>query len=119
MGVNGFEVPRLSGSVGAEILGIDLDAEPGRNVIAEIRQVWLDHGVIIFRDQNMPPAKFLSFAKRFGEVVEYPFIKGIEGFPEINPVIKLEHEKHNFGGIWHSDRHSRICIWPTRRCPTA
>jgi taurine dioxygenase len=32
-----------------------------------------------------------------------PFIKGIEGFPEIIPVVKREHEKHNFGGIWHTD----------------
>jgi len=33
-------VRRLSGSIGAEILGIDLAAEPGYNVIAEIRQIW-------------------------------------------------------------------------------
>ena len=36
-------------------------------------------------------------------MVEYPFIKGIEGLPEIIPVIKLEHETKNFGGIWHTD----------------
>ena len=35
--------------------------------------------------------------------MEYPFIKGIEGFPEIIPVVKLEHETKNFGGIWHTD----------------
>ena len=81
MAGNGFEVRRLSGSLGAEILGIDLSAAPGHNTIAAIRQVWLDHGVIFFRDQDLPPAKFLAFAKQFGEVVEYPFIKGIEGFP--------------------------------------
>jgi taurine dioxygenase len=103
MTTNGFEVRPLSGSVGAEILGIDLAAEPGANVIGEIRQTWLKHGVIFFRDQDLPPAKFLSFAKRFGAVVEYPFIKGIEGFPEIIPVIKLAHETKNFGGIWHTD----------------
>ncbi len=103
MATNGFSVRRLSGSVGAEILGIDLAAEPGHNVIAAIRQTWLEHGVVFFRDQDLPPAKFLSFAKRFGEVVEYPFIKGIEGFPEIIPVVKLEHETKNFGGIWHTD----------------
>jgi taurine dioxygenase len=100
---NGFEVRPLSGSIGAEILGIDLVAEPGENVIGEIRQVWLKHNVIFFRDQDLPPAKFLAFAKRFGDVVEYPFIKGIEGFPEIIPVVKLEHETKNFGGIWHTD----------------
>jgi alpha-ketoglutarate-dependent taurine dioxygenase len=103
MATNGFEVRRLSGSIGAEILGIDLASEPGDNVIGNIRQVWLKHNVIFFRDQDLPPAKFLAFAKRFGEVVEYPFVKGIEGFPEIVPVIKLEHEIKNFGGIWHTD----------------
>ena len=51
----------------------------------------------------MPPERFLAFARRFGEVVEYPFIKGIEGFPLITPVVKLEHERVNFGGLWHSD----------------
>lgn len=103
MATNGFEVRRLSGSIGAEILGIDLASEPGDNVIGEIRQVWLEHNVIFFRDQDLPPAKFLAFAKRFGQPVEYPFVKGIEGFPEIIPVVKLEHEKTNFGGIWHTD----------------
>ena len=103
MATNGFEVRRLSGSIGAEILGIDLASEPGDNVIGNIRQVWLKHNVIFFRDQDLPPAKFLAFAKRFGEVVEYHFVKGIEGFPEIVPVIKLEHEIKNFGGIWHTD----------------
>ena len=103
MAMNGFEVRPLSGSVGAEILGIDLGNEPGHNVIAAIRQTWLEHGVVFFRDQDLPPAKFLAFAKRFGDVIEYPFIKGIEGFPEIIPVVKLEHETKNFGGIWHTD----------------
>ncbi len=103
MTANGFEVRRLSGSVGAEILGVNLAADPGHNTIAAIRQVWLEHGVVFFRDQDLPPARFLDFARCFGEVVEYPFIKGIEGFPEIIPVIKLEHETQNFGGVWHSD----------------
>ena len=103
MAKNGFEVRRLSGAVGAEIVGVDLSTTPGHNTIAAIRQVWLEHGVVFFRDQDLPPARFLDFAKRFGEVVEYPFIKGIEGFPEIIPVVKLEHETQNFGGIWHSD----------------
>jgi taurine dioxygenase len=102
MAANGFEVRRLSGALGAEVLGVDL-ADAGDNVVAEIRKVWLDHGVIFFRDQDLPPTKFLSVAKKFGEVVEYPFVKGIDGFPEIIPVVKLEHETKNFGGIWHSD----------------
>ena len=45
----------------------------------------------------------MEFARRFGEPVEYPMVKGIEGYPLIIEVAKLEHERVNFGGIWHSD----------------
>jgi taurine dioxygenase len=45
----------------------------------------------------------MAFARRMGKPIEYPFVKGIEGFPEIIQVMKLEHERTNFGGIWHSD----------------
>jgi taurine dioxygenase len=59
--------------------------------------------VIFFRDQDLPPDRLLALARRFGTPVEYPFLKGIEGFPEIITVSKLEDEKINFGGVWHSD----------------
>ena len=97
-----IQYTQLSGAIGAEIQGIDLaratDAE-----IAEIRQIWLAHNVVFFRGQNLPPADFLALARRFGQPIEYPFVKGIDGFAEIIPVLKLPHEKVNFGGIWHSD----------------
>lgn len=99
---NSLTVTRLSGALGAEIGGIDLaratDAE-----IAAIRRIWLDHNVVFFRDQALPPAAFLALARRIGTPIEYPFVKGIDGFSEIIPVLKLPHERVNFGGIWHSD----------------
>jgi alpha-ketoglutarate-dependent taurine dioxygenase len=98
-----FDVRAIAGAIGAEIRGVDLAGELRDDTVAAIRRAWLEHGVIFFRDQPLPAAQFLRFAKRFGAIVEYPFIKGIEGFPEIIPVVKLEHEKTNFGGIWHSD----------------
>jgi taurine dioxygenase len=98
-----FDVQPLSPSVGAELLGIDLSDALSDATVGSIRQALLDHGVIFFRDQTLPPERFLAFAKRFGMPVEYPFLKGIDGFPEIIAVAKLEHEKVNFGGVWHSD----------------
>ena len=98
-----FQVRRLSGSIGAEISAVDLALETSDAAISEIRKIWLEHNVVFFRDQELPPARLLALAKRFGQVVEYPFIKGIDGFPEIIPVVKLEHETTNFGGIWHTD----------------
>jgi taurine dioxygenase len=93
----------LAGAIGAEIAGVDLAQPLDAETVAAIRKVWLDHLVIFFHDQDLPPARLLALARRFGEPIEYPFVKGIEGFPEITPVIKLENERVNFGGLWHSD----------------
>jgi len=100
---NTIEVHPIAGALGAEIHGIDLAHDLSDETVAEIRRAWLDRLVIFFRDQTLPPAAFVRVARRFGAVIEYPFLKGLEGFPEITPVIKLEHEKINFGGLWHSD----------------
>jgi taurine dioxygenase len=98
-----LEVRPLSGSVGAEIHGIDLQGALSDSQIAQIREIWLKYGVIFFRNQQLELATFQHFAMRFGEVVEYPFVKGLPDFPMIIPVLKLPHEKHNFGGVWHTD----------------
>jgi taurine dioxygenase len=100
---NSFNIRRIAGALGGEIIGVDLSQDLGEDTIAAIRRAWLDHLVIFFRGQDLAAEQFLAIARRFGEVVEYPFIKGIDGFPEITPVIKLEHEKVNFGGLWHTD----------------
>jgi taurine dioxygenase len=96
-------VRRSSGALGAEIAGIDLSAEFDDTLLIEIRRVLLDHLVVFFRDQDLTAAQFLAFARRFGTVAEYPFIAGLPDYPEVIEVKKLEHERVNFGGIWHSD----------------
>ena len=95
-----MEVRRIAGALGAEILGVDLSKTFSEK---RIREAFLEHQVIFFRDQKLDPAQFMAFARTMGKPVEYPFVPGIEGFPEVIEVKKLEHERHNFGGIWHSD----------------
>jgi taurine dioxygenase len=97
-----MEIRRIAGALGAEIHGVDL-ATPSEAEISFIRKAWLEHLVLFFRDQPLAPQAYMDFARRLGKPVEYPFVKGIAGFPEIIEVKKLEHEKVNFGGIWHSD----------------
>src|SRR5271154_1272642 len=99
---NSLQIRPIAGALRAEIGGIDLTEDIDGETIAAIRRAWLDHLVIFFRDQHLTPEQFLGFARHFGEVVEYPFIKGIDGFPEITPVAKLEHERVNFGGLCHT-----------------
>lgn len=98
-----MQVKRIAGALGAELSGLDLAQGCSAKQAAEIRQALLDYQVIFLRDQNLTPQQFLDFAEAFGEPIRYPFVNGIEGFPSIIEVKKLEHEKVNFGGIWHSD----------------
>ena len=96
-------VRRVAGALGAEVSGIDLSRELHPETVAALRQALLEHLVIFLRDQPISPARFLDFARAFGTPVEYPFVKGLDGYPEIIEVAKLENETTNFGGIWHSD----------------
>jgi taurine dioxygenase len=89
--------------MGAELSGINLAENLDDDLIAAIRQAWLEHVVIVFREQDLSPARFQAFAERFGELSEYPMVKGIEGYPKIIAVTKLPHERINFGGLWHTD----------------
>ena len=98
-----IRVRRIAGALGAEIEGADLAKPLNAEQLAEIRAAWLDHLVVFFRDQPLTPAQFLTFARSLGTPIEYPFVRGIDGFPDIIEVTKLEHERINFGGIWHSD----------------
>jgi taurine dioxygenase len=97
-----MKIRKIAGALGAELSEVDLNAINPR-MAAEIRAALLENQVIFLRHQPLSPAQFLEFASHMGEPVEYPFVKGLEGFPHIIEVKKLEHERSNFGGIWHSD----------------
>jgi taurine dioxygenase len=98
-----MKVRRIAGALGAEISGVDLRQALSKAQAQDIRKVFLEHEVIFLRNQPLSAQQFMDFANAMGEPVEYPFVKGLEDFPHIIEVKKLEHEKVNFGGVWHSD----------------
>jgi taurine dioxygenase len=98
-----IKVTPIAGALGAEIGGVDLSRPLAAESVRAVRQALLDHLVIFFRDQHLTSAGYLAFAEAFGTPIEYPLIKGIDGYPTIVEIAKLEHERINFGGIWHSD----------------
>ena len=98
-----LSVHPVSGALGAEIRGVNVARALEAGTVAEIRRALLEHLVIFFRNQTLGPREQLAFARRFGEPVEYPQLKGLPECPLVTPVVKLEHERHNFGGVWHSD----------------
>jgi taurine dioxygenase len=98
-----IEVRPLAGALGAEVVGVDMACDLEEDVVKEVRQAFLDHLVIFLRDQKVTPQQQVAFARGFGEPMEYPNLPGLPEAPLITPVVKLEHERNNFGGMWHSD----------------
>lgn len=98
-----IEVRPLAGALGAEVFGIDMAGDLDDEVVREVRQAFLDHLVIFLREQKVTPQQQVAFARRFGDPMEYPNLPGLPEAPLITPVVKLEHERNNFGGVWHSD----------------
>ena len=96
-------IRRVAGALGAEISGVDLSQDLPDDAIAEIRAALVEHQVIFFRDQDLSPARQVAFGRRFGPLNIHPYVRGMEGHPEVMEIIKEPGDKTNFGGGWHSD----------------
>ena len=97
-----YSINRLSPSIGAELLDIDLKKPLDQSLKDEIYQALLVYKVIFFRDQDLTIEEHLAFAKNFGELEVHPFANNDEQYPE---VLKITHNEKSKGkeNTWHSD----------------
>lgn len=96
-------VRRVAGALGAEISGVDLSKDLDGPTFDAIHRAFVEHEVIFFRDQSLTPEQHKAFGRRFGSLNIHPYVKGMDGHPEIMEIIKEPTDKLNFGGGWHSD----------------
>ena len=97
-------VSPISGALGAEIGNVDLAADNEERVYDEIHRALLENLVIFFRDQKISPEQHLSFARRWGDLHQHPYMKGMDEYPDILEIVKTPQDAKNFGGGWHSDQ---------------
>jgi len=97
-----YIIKRLSPSIGAELLDLDLKNSLSEDLKDEIYQALLVYKVIFFRDQDLSIEEHLEFANNFGELEIHPFANNDKQYPE---VLKITHNEKNKGreNLWHSD----------------
>ena len=61
-----LKITPLSGTIGAEISGIDL-RNLSNSEFDAVHRAFLDHAVLCFRDQDLTPDDQIAFARRWGE----------------------------------------------------
>ena len=100
-----IQVTPIGGSIGAEIAGVDLARPLSNRQAQEVHDAFLEHSVVFFRDQRLDPEQQKRAARLFGEPVAIPFVKSLDGHPEIIDIVKEAEDagKYNFGGNWHTD----------------
>ena len=64
-------VTPMSAACGAEISGVDLSRPLSGDEVSAIHLAWLDHLVIVFRDQDLTPDDHKRACGQFGEIGEY------------------------------------------------
>ena len=98
-----LDVRRVAGALGAEIAGVDLAQDLADETVRQIRQAFVEHQVIFFRDQALTPEQQTAFGARFGPLNIHPYVAGMADHPEVMEIIKEPEDRVNFGGGWHSD----------------
>jgi taurine dioxygenase len=100
-------VEPLTGSIGAEIIGVDLRAIDD-DLFAEIRRAFLDHAVIFFRDQDLDENSLTAFATRFAPPTLSPQAKNDGGVVHrLHRAADVATSVRNLGDRWHADQSSR------------
>jgi taurine dioxygenase len=89
------------GPVGAVITGIDLRVSEEIS-INKIKEAFLKHSVLIFKNQKLDPAGLRNVSLIWGEPLIHPVFKGIKNYPEIIQIQNLG-EKYHTNAHWHSD----------------
>ncbi|MDD9370644.1 MAG: TauD/TfdA family dioxygenase [Acidimicrobiales bacterium] len=80
-----LDVRPLSGTIGAEIRGVDLREPLDPGTVGELRELWLRYKVVFFPGQHLEPHHQVSFARAFGSPTKaHPVVPGpLHDHPEI------------------------------------
>lgn len=95
-----MEVVPLTGELGAELLGADVRRD---DEFDAIQAAFIEHSVIVIRDQRLTPEEHLAFARRWGPVNVNRFFQRLDSHPEIAIVLKEPDQREVIGEGWHTD----------------
>lgn len=107
-----IQIRRLSHALGAELIGVDLREPLSDTTFKNINEIFLEHGIILFRGQVITRDQHIAFSRYFGELdnndaqprdrdPEHHEIALVTNKPKPNG--KPSDSRYT-GRVWHSDR---------------
>lgn len=106
-----FTVRPLSPNLGAELIGVDLGRGVDEKMFRPIYEAFLRYQVLLFGPLDLPPARQVEFARRFGEVQIHVMNQyHVDGHPELYRLSNLDANGNPNGKfpdkgtlVWHTD----------------
>lgn len=109
--LDGLSLRASGAGLGAEIVGIDLRRIDGAG-FATLHRAWLDHLVLLVRDQALNDAELIAFSRRFGDLDLAPIQETgrrfVEGLPELYVVSNVMEKGEPIGSLGHGE-----AVWHT------
>lgn len=93
----------ISGTLGAEVHGVDLSKPLSDSEFDQVHRAFLDHHVLVFRNQSLTAEQQMAFGQRFGELDSHPFVESSPDHVEVLDIVTEPDDRSNFGGGWHTD----------------
>ena len=99
-----LDIRPMAATFGATIHGLDVRGLDGESEAA-VKRAMDEHRVLVFRDQSLTPDDQKTFSRRFGPLVQVPYVKPLADHPDVIAVLKEADEVNvsTFGSWWHSD----------------
>jgi taurine dioxygenase len=104
-----MKINPFANNFGAEITGVDLK-DPSKEITERVYQAFLDHQMLVVRDQDLSPLEQVAFTKRYGTLEWQENVK--HSHPDHDKVLVLSNEIRpdgtavgvvDAGDFWHSD----------------
>ena len=106
-----LKIRRLSNALGAEICDINIAQPMSESTFGEIHQIFLEYGILLFRNQHISREQHIAFSRHFGELdrheslprdrhPDYPELLLVTNRP--NPDGSPSDSRYT-GRLWHSD----------------
>jgi len=108
----GFRILPLSDLMAAEVIGLDLTEPFDALTMEAVHQAFLDHQLLVFRDQDLDKPQQIAFSEQFGTLERHTkFNKGADAYPLVHVVSNLDDTGKPSGKVkstqWHSDKSFR------------
>jgi taurine dioxygenase len=107
-----IDVIPTGAALGAEVRAVDL-RDLDEAAFGSVMQLWHDHSVLLFRDQNLSDKELIAFSRRLGDLDLAPIQETgrrfVEGLPEIYIVSNVKVNGEPIGSlgdgeaVWHTD----------------